>query len=64
MNCKRIFLLGLTLAYLLTACAILPKPAECKGAFRPINSLEKSGIEPVQAEKLVSCKEGSNTWLM
>ena len=59
MNYKRNFFLGVTLAYLLTACASAPKPAECKGEFKPVNSVEQNGVTAVKIEKLVSCKEGT-----
>lgn len=59
MNYKKNFFLGVLLANLLTACASAPKPAECKGEFKPVNSVEQNGIESVKTEKLVSCKEGA-----
>ncbi len=47
---------GLLLIGLLSGCATPPKPAECKGQFKPINTLEKTTSINI-VDKVVSCNE-------
>ena len=43
---------------LLAACASAPKPAECKGEFRPVNVVEQKGASFDGTGRLVHCGEG------
>lgn len=51
------FSIGFLLVATLSGCASPPKPAECKGPFKPINALEKS-TSLGNVNKVVSCNEG------
>ena len=43
----------------LSGCASAPKPAECKGEFRPVNVADRKEAVANQSTKIVKCNEGS-----
>jgi len=45
------------LVYGILGCSIAPKPAECKGEFKPVNAIEKNKAEIGGVSKVVLCNE-------
>lgn len=41
-----------------TACSSAPKPAECKGEFKPINKMIKDAVKVSSTVGLMRCNEG------
>ncbi|MGB7816291.1 MAG: hypothetical protein WBL28_08065 [Methylotenera sp.] len=42
----------------LLGCASAPKPAECKGEFKPVNAIEKKGAALNKTSAVVRCNKG------
>jgi len=52
--------ISLILACLLAGCASAPKPADCKGEFKPVNANGKVSLDNLKDKpnKIVRCNEG------